>query len=95
MVEKVKRRLIIKYTLFFIFGLIFLGFFWILLSSFGAVYQNTQMFVFKNTLISFAMSFVYPFIINIFPCIFRILAINSEKQSEECIYNFSKFLQLL
>ena len=95
MVGKVKRNLVIKYSLFFVFGLIFLWFFWMLLSSFGVVYQNTQMFVFKNTLISFAMSFIYPLIINIFPGIFRISAINSEKKSEECIYNASKILQLL
>ena len=94
-IPKVQRSLIIKYTLFFILGLIFLGFFWILLSSFGAVYQNTQMFVFKNTLISFGISLVYPFFINIIPCIFRMSSLNSEDKSSECLYNFSKALQLL
>ena len=94
-IPKVQRNLIIKYTIFFILGLIFLGFFWILLSSFGAVYQNTQMFVFKNTLISFAISLVYPFFINIIPCIFRMSSLNSKDKSSECLYNLSKFLQFL
>ena len=46
---KVKKNLIIKYIIFFIVGIIFLFFFWMLLSSFGAVYPNTQIFIFKNT----------------------------------------------
>ena len=74
--DKEKKNLVIKYTIFFIGGLIFLVFFWMLLSSFGAVYQNTQMFIFKNALISFAMSLCYPFFINIFPCLFRMCSLN-------------------
>ena len=93
--DKVKRNLVIKYTLFFILGLIFLVFFWILLSSFGAVYQNTQMFILKNTLISFAISLVYPIIISIFPTLFRICSLNSEQKKYEGVYKISKFLQIL
>ena len=64
--DKVKKNLIIKYIIFFIIGLIFLVFFWMLLSSFGAVYPNTQMFIFKNALISFAISLIYPFSLILF-----------------------------
>ena len=91
--NKVKRNLIIKYTLFFILGLIFLVFFWMLLSSFGAVYPNTQMFIFKNALISFAISLVYPFFFNVFPTGFRMCSLKSN--NSECIYKVSKFLQML
>ena len=91
--EKEKRNLVIKHIIFFILGLIFLVFFWMLLSSFGAVYPNTQMYIFKNTLISFSMSLIYPFFINIFPCIFRTCSLSSTKS--ECVYKVSKFLQLL
>ena len=93
MSDKVKRNLVIKYTLFFILGILFLGFFWMLLSSFGAVYPNTQMFIFKNTLISFAMSLVYPFFNNIIPCIFRMASLYSD--NSECMYKLSKFFQYL
>ena len=93
--SKVKRQLIIKYIIFFILGLIFLVFFWMLLSAFGAVYQNTQLFIFENALISFAISLIYPFFINILPCIFRIASLNSEKKDNECIFNLSKLLQIL
>ena len=47
--EKEKKNMVIKYSIFFILSLIFLAFFWMLLSSFGAVYPNTQIFIFKNT----------------------------------------------
>ena len=92
--DKVRKNLVIKYILFFILGLGFLVFFWMLLSSFGAVYPNTQMFIFKNALISFAMSLVYPFIVYIFPCMFRIGAINSKAKNSECLYTLSKLLQM-
>jgi len=90
-----KRNLIIKYTLFFIIGIIFLSFFWMLLSSFGAVYQNTQIIVFENTLICLGISLAYPFFINILPCILRIPSLNSESKDQSCLYNLSKFLQIL
>ena len=92
---KEKRNLVIKYTIFFILGIIFLAFFWMLLSSFGAVYQNTQIFIFKNALISFSMSLCFPFIIIIFPAIFRICALNSNEKNNEYMFKLSKFLQIL
>ena len=88
----VKRNLVIKYIIFFIAGLIFLGFFWMLLSSFGAVFQNTQLIVFENTLICIGSSFAYPFFINIFPAIFRMCSLSSQS---EYLYKASKILQLL
>ena len=93
--EKEKKNMVIKYSIFFILSLIFLSFFWMLLSSFGAVYPNTQIFIFKNTLISFALSFFYPFVINIFPCMFRMCALKSKQKNNECIYKISKIFQEL
>ena len=93
--DKVKRNLFIKYTLFFILGLIFLVFFWILLSSFGAVYLNTQIFIFKNTIISFGISLVYPIFIAIFPTFFRMIALNSQEKNNDYAYTTSKVLQML
>ena len=93
--DKVRKNIVIKYALFFILGLLFLGFFWMLLSSFGAVYPNTQIFIFKNALISFAMSLFYPFLFSLFPCVFRICSLNSKQKNSEYMYKTSKFLQLL
>ena len=91
--DKEKKNMIIKYSIFFILSIIFLAFFWMLLSSFGAVFQNTQIFILKNTLISFSLSLFYPFFITIFPCMFRMCALKSSQKNNGCIYNLSKFLQ--
>ena len=88
----VKRRLVIKYIIFYLVGILILGFFWILLSSFGAVFQNTQIIIFENTLISFGISFIYPFFINIFPCILRLFSLKSKSKY---LYNFSKIIQII
>ena len=93
-VDKVKRILIIKYIIFFVVGILFLILFWYYLSSFGAVYQNSQVYLIKNTFISFLLSFLYPFVINIIPPIFRISSLNKEK-NRQCLYNFSKFMSLI
>ena len=91
--SKVQRCLIVKYICYFIISFIFLIFFWYYLSSFCAVYQNSQVFVIKNTFISFIFGLIYPFFICLFPGIFRIYSLNSNKGKRECIYKFSQFLQ--
>ena len=69
----------LEHVIFYILGIIFLLFFWMLLSSFGAVYQNSQIILFECVLISFGISFVYPFVYNFIPCIFifKICFVNS------------------
>jgi hypothetical protein len=92
---KVERNIKIKYVIFFLFGLILLVIFWILLSSFGAVFQNSQIILIINTLISFGIAFIYPFFINVIPCLFRICSLSSKGKNLGCIYAFSKFLQII
>ena len=92
-VSDVKRCLVIKYICFFTISLVFLFFFWYYLSSFGAVYQNTQIYLIKNILISFGFSLFYPFIINILPGILRIYSLNG--QDRIYIFNLSKIIQYI
>ena len=93
-VNEMKKCLSIKYICFYIIGLIFLIFFWYYLSSFGAVYKNSQKYPFINTLISIIIALFYPFFINLVPGIFRIHSLNKNKKNE-CFYNISKGIQLL
>ena len=51
-IEKVKRDIVIKHIIFFVISIIFLIFFWYYLSSFGAVYQNTQIYLIKHPLLT-------------------------------------------
>ena len=91
-IPKIKRKITIKYIVFFTLGIIILIFLWFLISSFGSVFRNTQIIVLENTLISFAISLVYPFIYDIIPCIFRLFAL---KYRKKLLYNMSKILQIL
>ena len=91
-VENTKKYLVIKYTLFFITGIIFLSIFWLFLSAFGAVYQNTQIIVFENALISFSISFIYPIFINVIPCCLRSFSLSNKNHD---LYDMSKFLQII
>ena len=90
-VSKAKRKITIRYIVFFSLGIILLIFLWMLLSSFGAVFRNTQIIVFENTLISFAFSLIYPFIYDIIPCLFRMIALHYRKEN---LYKASKILQI-
>jgi len=90
---KIQRCLIVKYICYFIISFIFLIFFWYYLSSFCAVYQNSQIYVIKNTFISFIIALIYPFFINLFPGIFRLYSLNDKKNKRSCIYKFSQILQ--
>jgi hypothetical protein len=92
-VDKVKKNIIIKNIFFFSIGSIFLLFLWYYLSSFGSVYQNTQYYLIKTTLISFGVSLIYPFIINLIPSVLRIYSL--KKSNCECIYIISKILQFI
>ena len=86
------KCLIIKYICFFVFGMLLLLLFWCYLSSFCAVYNNTQIYLIKNSLISYVIIIIYPFIIYLLPGIFRITAL---KCSGPCFYKISQIIQLL
>ena len=61
------KSLKIKFALFFCLSFIFLILFWLYLGSFCAVYKNTQVYLIKDTMISFGLSLCYPFVINLLP----------------------------
>ena len=91
---KLLHCLKIKFIIFFILSFIFLVFFWYYLSCFCAVYRNTQIYLIEDTLISFGISLLYPFGLVLIPGLFRIPALKDTNQNKECLYNFSKIIQL-
>ena len=89
---KTLRNMKIKFGIFFLLNLILLTLFWYYLTCWNAVYKNTQIYLIKNTLISFAISLLYPFVINIIPVILRTQSLKNS--NGECLYNASKIIQL-
>ena len=95
-IDNVRKCLTIKYICFYLIGSLLLMFFWYYISSFGAVYQNTQIYLIKNTLISYGFCFIYPFFINVFPSVFRIISLKKvDNGDRECLYKISNILQIL
>ena len=87
------KCLIIKFILFYSISFIFLLLFWYYLSCFCAVYKNTQIYLIKDTVISFGLSLAYPLIINLIPGVFRIFSL--KKKDKKVLYQISKVIQII
>ena len=94
-VNALDKKIKIKLALYFLLSTIFLLFFWYYISMFCAIYVNTQIHLIKDTLISFATSFIYPLVINLIPGIFRIPALSNPKNKSSYLYTLSKLLQMI
>ena len=85
----------IKFIIFFILNFILLFLFWFYISCFCAVYYNTQHYLIKDTMISYGLSLIYPFVLNLIPGIFRIIALNSRTNNKNCLYQMSQIIQII
>ena len=92
--KKIIKCIYIKFIFFYILNYLFLGFIWYYLSVFCAVYKNTQIFLLKDTLISFATSLVYPFASNLIPGLLRIPSLRAKNQDRYYLYKFSQIIQI-
>ena len=93
--SKFNKYIGIKSVLFFCINYLVIILFWYYLSCFCALYKNTQVYLIKDVLISFGISLIYPFIINIFPALFRIISLQEKNDEHKCMFMLSKILQLL
>ena len=84
-ISTVRRKLVIKYIIFYIIGIIFHLVFWLALSSFSNMYKNTQVFVLENALIAFGISCIYPIIFNILPSIFRVCSLSGDEKNHNTL----------
>ena len=91
--EKLIKFLRLKFLYFFKLSFVFLIFFWYYLSCFCAVYTNTQIHLFKDTLVSFGFSLVYPIGIYLIPGILRIYSLKNK--NKKYIYSFSRLIQII
>ena len=91
----IEKAIHIKFIIFFILSNILLLFFWYFISCFCAVYINTQIILIKDTLISFALSMLYPFGLNLLPGMFRIPALRAKDKNKKCIYQISGLIALI
>ena len=90
-VQSIKRCLKIKFFFYYLVSFLFLFIFWFYTSCFCAVYRNTQIYLIKDTLISFSLSLLYPLGYYLIPGIFRLPAL--KYMNKNCIYKISLLLQ--
>ena len=91
--KKLLKILKIKFTFFFIITFLLLLFCLYYITCFCGIYVNTQYHLIKDSLISFALSLLYPFVTCLIPCIFRFIALKAKKKDKDYLYKFSKFIQ--
>ena len=70
----------IKYKIIFFHVFTFLLFmgFWYIISAFCAVYENTQIIFITDSLASFIMGLIYPFILYLFPAGLRLFSLRKK-----------------
>ena len=93
-VKDLTNNILIKFILYCIISFLLLIFFWYYISMFCFIYRNTQIHLLKDTLMSFGLSLIFPFGIYLLPGLFRIPSLSNSQIKRECLYNFSKFLQI-
>ena len=93
--QKIKKCLIIKFTLFFILNTLLLCFFWYFISCFCGVFRNTQIILIGDCLISFGLTLFYPFFYNLIPGIFRISSLRATEKNKECMYLTGRVFALI
>jgi hypothetical protein len=86
------RTLLIKYVFFFILSFFFMLACWYYMTCFCAVYRNTQFHLLKDTLISFGISLLSPFVTKLVPTFFRLYGLRKRSQ---IIFRIGEFSQLL
>ena len=91
--NKVIKCMKVKFCFFFIISFILLLIFWYYISCFCCIYENTQIHLFKDSLMSFIISLIYPVFINLLPGIFRIPALSNKKADKSCMYKFSQIIE--
>ena len=95
-IHKTISIVIIKCYIFFFVNIIFLSLIWIYIACFFMIFKNTQIYVIQNTLISFGVSMVAPFILYFIPPFVRKLSIKGHgSQCRHFLYIISTILQVI
>ena len=90
--NKLLKILKIKFTFFFILDFILLFLFWYYVTCFCGIYRNTQIHLLNDSLSSFIISLITPFLLYLFPGLLRVCAL---RKKSKVLYKFSLILQTI
>ena len=88
-IKSIIKYIRIKLVMYFIFLFIFFSIYWYIISVFCGVYRNTQIAFIKDSIISFTIGLIYPFVLYFISACLRICSLRSSKKDSKCLYNFS------
>ena len=91
---KILKCIKIKLCIFYVITFVLFIFYWYAVTSFCAVYKNTQIIFIKDSLSSFLGGILYPFPLYLFPALLRIISLKSEKKNLSCLYKLSDFIPI-
>ena len=85
----------IKLIIFFSFTFTLIIFYWYIVAAFCSVYKNTQIIFIKNSIFSFLLGMILPFIIYLIPSSLRKCALkNKNSKTSFYIYKLSKIIPI-
>ena len=84
----------IKILFFYLFTFIMFLFYWYVIACFCAVYENTQPAFIKDSLSSFGLGLLYPFVLYLFPAALRIIALRVTKIRLSWVYSISDIIPI-
>ena len=87
-IKKIIKTMKIKLIVFFVITFIFFAFYWYLISSFCAVYNNTQIIYLKDFITSFCLGLLYPFLIQLCFAFLRIFSLRKNNKFRSLLYKF-------
>ncbi len=70
----------IKIITFFIFTFLMFCFYWYSIACFCSVYENTQIVYIKDSITSFALGLLYPFILYLVPTVYKLINQNKREK---------------
>ena len=92
--KKVIRCIKLKIAYFFLFTFFMFVFYWYTISCFCCVYKNTQIAFIKDSISSFCLGLLYPFILYLFPTILRTISLKFHKKRLLWVYKVSDVIPL-
>ena len=93
--KNIKSHICTKHFIFFILSAFLLLFFWYFITCFCGVYINTQLILIKDTFLSFGLSMIYPFGLNLLPGFFRLSALKAKNKNMGFLYKFSLVVAII
>ncbi len=85
----------IKLAIFFVLTFILMAVFWYFVTAFCAVYTNTQIIMIIDSMGSFVISMVYPFVLYLIPAYMRYKALKDPQLRSYCLYKLSNVIPII